>query len=141
MTVKKNINYNHLGVIIISLLTIIWTLFQESIDYWILILLPFLPLYLSLSYIKIELLKKILILIELMWVIFLFFTGFYFQKYEFGEHILPLLLLFLNVVFRVTGFVKLFVIKNPAFISFTVSMFISICIYWYGTTEYLRIGF
>ena len=141
MTVKRSINNNHLGVVIISLLTIVWTLSQESIDYWILILLPFLPLYISLSYIKIELLKKILILIELLWVIFLFFTGFYFQKYEFGEHLLPLLLLFLNIVFRVMSFVKLFIRKHPILISFTVSVFISICIYWYGTTEYLRIGF
>ena|SRR5690606_36272164 len=141
MTLKKYSNYNDLGVIIIWLLTTAWTLFHYPVFYGILIHMPFLLLYLSLPSIKINLLKKILILIELIWIIFLFFAWFYLLKYEFVEQILPLVLLFINIVLRIKTFIELFVIKHPVLLSFMISVFISIFIYWYGTTEYLRIGF
>ena len=141
MTFINKSNQYHIGVIICSLLGIIWVLSVENFGGYILLLFFFLPIYSVLNHIKSKSIKAFLIAGELLWITFISFVGFWFEYYKMGEYLFPLFLLLINILFRLISFANLYTYKNKMLVAISLSILIPILIYWYGTTDHLSIGF
>ena len=141
MTSIKKVNRNHIGVIMCSLIAIVWVYGVEDFGAYILLLFFFLPIYSFLNRIKFKPVKVFLIIGELLWLLFIGFFVFWLENYKAGEYLYPLSLFIINVLFRVLSFLDLYSFKHKTLIGIILSFLIPILIYWYGTTDHLSIGF
>lgn len=144
MISPKIIRFFYWGIILCSFwafFAIIYPQEHFSFEIGILYLFIFFPLYLLLPIIKIRIVKKILITLELLLVIALFLFGFYLIEYKFGEYLSAFLLFTINIFLRTSVLLNSFTIKHPLLTSLISSILICVSVYYYGTTDSLRIGF
>ena len=140
ITQEKKAQICFLSVVIFSILTAVYIqIVSYTFDFYLLLTtLPFL-IYLLFFLIKNSTFRKIFIILEGIYVLFLFFIVLTLSNYDLGEYLLELILIITHTFIRILSFLLVSQSKKPITKAFLVSLFISIGIYLYGTTEYLRI--
>ncbi len=139
-TEEKKAQICFLTVILYSFLTAIYIQIESySFDFYLLLTtLPFL-VYFLFFWIQKSLFRKIFILLEGVYVLFLFFIILTLSNYNPGEYLLEFFLLLSHTFIRVSSFLIVSKTHKPIIKAILISLLIASGIYFYGTTEYLRI--
>lgn len=137
---KKKVQVCFLTVVLYSLLTAVYIqienhefdilLFLTSSSYFI---------YIVFFWIQNPVFRKIFITLEGIYVLFLFFIVLTLSNYSPGEYLLEFILLVSHTFIRILSFLLVSQITKPVLKSIVFSLLFGSGIYFYGSTEYLRI--
>jgi hypothetical protein len=139
-TQEKKAQICFLSVVIYSILTAVYIQIESyTFDFYLLLTtLPFF-IYLLFFLIKNSTFRKIFIILEGIYMLFLFFIVLVLSKYSPGEYLLELFLLITHTFIRVLSFLIVAQSKKPLLKAILISVLIGFGIYLYGSTDYLRI--
>jgi len=139
-TQEKKAQICFLSVVIYSILTAVYIQI-ESYTFDLYLLLTTLPFFIYLLFllIKNNTFRKIFIILEGIYMLFLFFIVLALSKYSPGEYLLEFFLLITHTFIRVLSFLIVAQSKKPFLKAIVISVLIGCGIYFYGSTEYLRI--
>ncbi len=139
-TNEKKAKVCFLTVVLYSLLTAVYIQI-ENYEFDVLLLLTTLPffIYFVFFWIQNAVFRKVFITLEGIYVLFLFFIVLTLSNYNPGEYLLEFFLLVSHTFIRILSFLIVSQTKKPLLLSIVLSLLIGCSIYFYGSTEYLRI--
>lgn len=140
ITNEKKAQVCFLTVIFYSLLTAAYIQI-ESHEFDILLVFTTIPflVYVLFFWIQNPVFRKIFIILEGIYVLLLFFTVLTLSKYDPVEYLLELFLLITHTFIRLLSFLVVSKSKYSLIKAIIFSLIISFGLYFYGSTEYLRI--
>ena len=138
---KNELNPYFYTVIAVSALTVIFMVVPANTDIdWSLawIFFGFL-LYIPLLFIKNRILTGMVIAAEYLFLLFIFWVFMMLARYEPGEELAPLVLFTAHSFIRLFLFLKIAGSRYALPLAIALALLISIPVYWYGSTEYLKL--
>lgn len=96
-------------------------------------------LYIPLLFTKNRVWSCIVIAAEYLFLLFIFWVFMMLSRYEPGEELAPLALIIIHSLIRLFLFFKVLGSRYSLSLAIAFTILISIPVYWYGTTEYLKL--
>jgi hypothetical protein len=139
-TNEKKARVCFLTVVLYSLLTATYIQI-ENYEFDILLFFTTIPflIYIVFFWVRNPVFRKIFIALEGIYMLLLFFVVLTLSNYNPGEYLLELFLLITHSFVRLYGFLIVSKSKHALLKAVIVSIIISFSLYFYGSTEYLRI--
>ncbi|MBC9795083.1 hypothetical protein [Sinomicrobium weinanense] len=127
-------------VIVASALTVILlTSTNADLDWSLAWIFSGFLLYIPLLFIKNRILRGIVIAAEYLFLLFIFWLFMMLARYEPGEELASLALFIAHSLIRLFLFLKVAGSRYALFLAIVFTLLISIPVYWYGTTDYLKL--
>lgn len=140
ITQEKKTQACFLTVALYSLLTVAYIQIENH-EFDILLLFSTIPflIYVVFFWVQNPIFRKIFITLEGIYVLSLFFVVLTLSNYNPGEYLLELFLLITHSFVRLFSLFIVSQYKNPLLKAVILSLIIGLSLYFYGSTEYLRI--
>ncbi|MGS2740056.1 hypothetical protein [Sinomicrobium pectinilyticum] len=126
-------------VIAVSALTIILMVATNAADRSLAWIFFGFLLYIPLLFVKNRVLIGIVIAAEYLFLLSVFWLFMMLLKYEPGGELVPLALFIVHSLIRLFIFLKVAGSRYALLLAIAIALLISIPVYWYGTTDYLKL--
>jgi hypothetical protein len=137
---EKKASICFLTVILLSVLTAIYIQIESyTFDFYLFLTTLSFVIYLLFFLIQNSTFRKVIIILEGIYVLFYFYIGLALSKYDLGEYLFEFFLLLSHTFIRILSFLIVAQSKKPLIIALIISFLIATSIYFYGSTDYLRI--
>jgi len=138
--IEKKVQVCFLTVVLYSFLTAVYIQIENhEFDILLFLTSSSFFIYIVFFWIKNSVFRKIFITLEGIYVLMLFFMVLTLSNYSPGEYLLEFFLLVSHTFIRILSFLLVSQITKPVLKSIVLSLLIGSGIYFYGSTEYLRI--